>query len=317
MQLSLICPCYNEGENVNSFFNACVNAFENEIASYEFIFINDGSKDDTWSKLNELYNNNAFANIKLINFSRNFGKEAAMYAGIQKAEGKYISIIDTDLQQPPEKVVEMVNILDENEDVDCVAAYQKSRKEGKLLSGFKSAFYKVINKSSDVNFQSGASDFRTFRQNVKEAILSLGEYHRFLKGIFSWVGFNTYYIDYIAEERAAGETSWSFWKLCKYALSGIVSFTTLPLKISTFIGCLFSFFSLLYMFVIIFQKLVFDIAVPGYATTIVIISLIGGIQLLCLGILGEYISLIYIQSKQRPICLIKEYKTKRVEERVK
>lgn len=317
MHLSLICPCYNEGENVNSFFNACVNAFENEITSYEFIFINDGSKDDTWSKLNELYHNNSSANIKLINFSRNFGKEAAMYAGLQKAEGEYTCIIDTDLQQPPQKVVEMVNFLNENDEYDCVAAYQKRRKEGKVISAFKSAFYKVINKSCDIDFQSGASDFRTFRCDVKDAILSMGEYHRFMKGIFSWVGFNTYYVDYEVKERTAGETSWSFWKLCKYAFSGIVSFSALPLKVSTFIGCLFSFFSLLYMVVIIFQKLVFDIAVPGYATTIVIISLIGGIQLLCLGILGEYISLIYIQSKQRPICLIKEYKTKRVKESVK
>ncbi len=317
MKLSLICPCYNEGENIHNFFNTCVAAFEGNIDSYEFVFINDGSKDDTWGKLNQLYENDCSANIKLINFSRNFGKEAAMYAGLQKADGDYVSIIDTDLQQPPEKVVEMVNILDENADIDCVAAYQRSRSEGKILSSFKAAFYKLINKGCDINFQSGASDFRTFRRSVKEAILSLGEYHRFLKGIFSWVGFNTHYIEYTASKRAAGETSWSFWKLCKYALSGIVSFSTLPLKISTVLGCVFSFFSLLYTIVIILQKLIFDIAVPGYATTIVIITLIGGVQLLCLGILGEYISLIYVQSKRRPICVIKEYKTKKVAERIK
>lgn len=311
MQLSLICPCYNEGGNVKRFFEVCVHAFENKIDSYEFVFINDGSKDNTWDELNTLYENNPYANIKLINFSRNFGKESAMYAGLQKAEGEYICIIDTDLQQPPQKVVEMVDILTKNEEFDCVAACQKRRKEGKVLSAFKSLFYKVINKSCEIDFQSGASDFRTFRKNVKDAILSMGEYHRFLKGIFSWVGFNTHFIEYQAEERTAGETSWSFWKLCKYAFSGIVSFSTLPLKIATIIGSAFSAFSLMYTIVVAVQKVLFDIAIPGYATTIVLISLIGGIQLLCLGILGEYISLIFIQSKQRPICVIKEYKNNR------
>lgn len=309
MKLSLICPCYNEEENVQNFFNACTSAFENKIESYEFVFINDGSKDNTWAELYKLYNSES-SNIKLINFSRNFGKEAAMYAGLQKAEGEYTVIIDTDLQQPPEKVIEMVEFLDNNPDYDCVSAYQQKRSESKILSSCKSAFYKIINKICEINFRSGASDFRTFRQNVKDAVLSLGENHRFLKGIFSWVGFNTFYIPYTAEERAAGKTSWSFRKLCKYALSGIVSFSTLPLKAATFVGCTFSVLSLIYMIVVILQKLIFDIAIPGYATIIVLILLIGGIQLLSLGILGEYISLIYIQGKNRPICIIKEYKSK-------
>lgn len=312
MKLSLICPCYNEEENVQNFFKACTSAFENKIESYEFIFINDGSKDNTWAELYKLYNSES-SNIKLINFSRNFGKEAAMYAGLQKAEGEYTVIIDTDLQQPPEKVIEMVEFLDNNPDYDCVSAYQQKRSESKILSSCKSAFYKIINKICEINFRSGASDFRTFRQNAKDAVLSLGENHRFLKGIFSWVGFNTFYIPYIAEERAAGKTSWSFSKLCKYALSGIVSFSTLPLKTATFVGCTFSFLSLIYMIVVILQKLIFDIAIPGYATIIVLILLIGGIQLLSLGILGEYISLIYIQGKNRPICIIKEYKSKSVD----
>ena len=258
MKLSLICPCYNESENVAEFVEVCNRAFENKIDSYEFVMINDGSKDDTWDKLKELYALSR-VNMKIINFSRNFGKEAAMYAGLQKAEGEYTCFIDTDLQQPPEKVVEMVEILENNPDCDCVAAYQKSRAENKIVSAFKSAFYKIINKMSDIDFQSGASDFRTFRQGVRDALLSMGEYHRFLKGMFSWVGFNTHYIEYTALERQAGTTSWSFMKLVKYAFTGILAFSTLPLKLAAFIGSAFSALSLLYMVVVIIEKLVFDI----------------------------------------------------------
>ena len=313
MKLSLICPCYNESENIQKFFEACLGVLEDQIKSYEFVFINDGSKDGTWKKLQELYETHS-ANIKLINFSRNFGKEAAMYAGLQKAEGEYISIIDTDLQQPPEKILEMVEFLDRNVDFDCVVAYQEKRNECKLISGLKNSFYKVINAVSEINFQSGASDFRTFRKSVKEAILSLGECHRFLKGIFSWVGFNTHYIPYVAEERNAGKTSWSFLKLWKYAMGGIISFSTLPLKVATFVGSIFSLFSLIYMVCVIVQKLAFGISVPGYATLVVLILLIGGVQLLCIGVLGEYVSRIYIQGKQRPICIVKEYKSKKSKE---
>ena len=313
MKLSLICPCYNESENVAEFVEVCNRAFENKIDSYEFVMINDGSKDDTWDKLKELYALSQ-VNMKIINFSRNFGKEAAMYAGLQKAEGEYTCFIDTDLQQPPEKVVEMVEILENNPDCDCVAAYQKSRAENKIVSAFKSAFYKIINKMSDIGFQSGASDFRTFRQGVRDALLSMGEYHRFLKGMFSWVGFNTHYIEYTALERQAGTTSWSFMKLVKYAFTGILAFSTLPLKLAAFIGSAFSVLSLLYMVVVIIEKLVFDIAIPGYATAIVLILLIGGIQLMCLGILGEYISLIYVQGKKRPVFIIKNYESKKTDE---
>ncbi len=313
MKLSLICPCYNESENVAEFVEVCNRAFENKIDSYEFVMINDGSKDDTWNKLKELYASSQ-VHMKIINFSRNFGKEAAMYAGLQKAEGEYTCFIDTDLQQPPEKVAEMVEILENNPDYDCVAAYQKSRAENKIVSAFKSAFYKTINKMSDIDFQSGASDFRTFRQGVRDALLSMGEYHRFLKGMFSWVGFNTHYIEYTALERQAGTTSWSFMGLVKYAFTGILAFSTLPLKLAPFIGSAFSVLSLLYMIVVIIEKLVFDIAVPGYATAIVLILLIGGIQLMCLGILGEYISLIYVQGKKRPVFIIKNYESKKTDD---
>lgn len=306
MKLSLVVPCYNEEGNVKAFADACVKAFAGHITSYEFVFINDGSKDGTWNELTKLKENYK-ENIKLINFSRNFGKEAAMYAGLKKAEGDYVTIIDADLQQRPEFVVEMVDLLDANEELDSIAAYQDQRKEGKVLSFFKKCFYKLINKISDIDFYPGASDFRTFRRPMVNAILEITECHRFSKGIFSWVGFNTYYMPYTVEERNAGTSSWSMKKLFKYAMEGITAFTVFPLKVSTFVGGLMAAASLIYMIVVIIQKLAFGIAVEGYATIVVLILLIGGIQLISLGVIGEYISRIYIQGKNRPIYIIKEY----------
>ena len=308
MKLSLICPCYNEQENIEAFYETCVKVMGDAGIDFEFVFINDGSRDATWQKLCGIYERTE-SHMKLVNFSRNFGKEAAMYAGLCRCEGEYTAIIDTDLQQRPENVVRMVEFLDNNPDFDVVAAYQEKRREGKFISGCKSVFYKIINKMCDINFKSGASDFRTFRRGVVDAILSVGETHRFMKGIFSWVGFNTYYMPYKAEERHAGKSTWSFFKLLRYALGGIVSFTTFPLKLSSFVGSVMAAGSLLYMIAVIIQKLVFGIAVEGYATIITLILLIGGIQLLCLGILGEYISRIYIQGKSRPICVVKEYRS--------
>ncbi len=316
MKLSLICPCYNEEANVEEFYMSAKEALGCMAGEYELIFINDGSRDKTWDKLMSLSERGDGVNIKLINFSRNFGKEAAMYAGMSKAQGEYTAIIDTDMQQKPQTVLDMLCILEQNQDIDCVAAYQQSRRENKLIGACKSLFYKIINKISDTAFYPGASDFRVFRAGVREAILSIGECHRFLKGIFSWVGFNTYYMPYTADERANGKSSWSFWKLLRYALGGIVSFTTFPLKLASFVGGTMSLLSLLYMIAVIVQKLVWGISVEGYATVIVLILLIGGIQLLCLGILGEYISRIYIQGKSRPICVIKEYKEIKAEENV-
>ena len=190
-----------------------------------------------------------------------------------------------------------------------VAAYQDRRGEGKLLSFFKKCFYKIINKLSDVTLHADASDFRTFRRSVAESMLSLCEHHRFSKGIFSWVGFNTHYIPYVAEERNAGNTSWSFKKLFKYAIDGIVAYTTMPLRLSSIVGILMSVIAAIYMIVVVIQKLTFGIAIPGYPTIIVLILFIGGLQLTSLGIMGEYISRIYIEGKRRPICIIKNYET--------
>ena len=307
MKLSLVVPCYNEQENVHDFYSACKNAFANKIDDYEIVFINDGSRDNTWKELSLLREQNSDARLKLINFSRNFGKEAAMYAGLQKANGDYVTIIDADLQQRPELVVQMVEFLDANPDYDEVAAYQSKRIEGKLTSSLKKSFYKLVNKMCEIDFQSGASDFRTFRHEVVDAILSMPEYHRFSKGIFSWVGFNTHYMPYVAEERNAGTTSWSMAKLFSYAFEGIIAFSVFPLKIATFVGTISSIASIIYMIVVIIQKLAFGINVPGYATLVVLLLLIGGIQLITIGIIGSYIARIYIQGKNRPIYIAKDY----------
>lgn len=231
-----------------------------------------------------------------------------MYAGLQKAEGQYVTLIDADLQQSPEVVVEMVGFLETNEDYDCVAAYQQQRKEGAALSFFKKAFYKLINSLCEISFKSGASDFRTFRREMVQSILEMKEYFRFSKGIFSWVGFNTYYMPYEVRQRNAGQTSWSFWKLLKYAIHGIVAFTTAPLNIATWLGGICAALSGLYMIVVVIQKLCFGIAIPGYPTLVVLILLIGGIQMLLLGIIGQYIARIYIEGKRRPIYIAKEYR---------
>ena len=306
MKVSLVVPCYNEQDNVKAFYGACQQAFAGKIDSYEVVYVNDGSKDQTWKELTDIWEHNT--NVKIVNLSRNFGKESAMYAGLQKAEGQYVTVIDADLQQRPEIVVEMVDFLDANEDYDCVAAYQQERKEGAVLSFFKKGFYKLINSMCEINFQAGASDFRTFRRDMVEAILEMKEYFRFSKGIFSWVGYNTYFMPYEVQERNAGQTSWSFRKLFKYAIHGIVAFTTAPLNLATWLGGICALLSGFYMLVVIIQKLCFGISIPGYPTLVVLILLLGGIQMLLLGIIGQYISKIYIEVKKRPIYIAKEYR---------
>ena len=306
MKLSVVIPCFNEELNVAPLQEVCMKAFEGKVESYELIFVNDGSRDGTWKALKALYERH-LCPVKLVNLSRNFGKESAMYAGLQKACGDYVTLLDADLQQSPDIVLEMVDFLDNNPDFDSVAAYQENRSEGKFTSWCKKRFYRFMDKVCDVNLHEGASDFRTFRRSVAEAILNVKEYYRFSKGIFSWVGFNTHFIPYVAQERHAGTTNWSFWKLMKYALDGIISYTTFPLKIATGIGGVMSLLSLIYMMVVVIQKLFFGIAIPGYPTLLVAILLIGGIQMIILGIIGEYIARIYIQGKHRPIYIAKEY----------
>ena len=305
MKLSFVVPCYNEEGNVKRLLEEIKSTFL-DFSDYEVIFVDDGSSDNTKNVLKALYEENK-AFVQVISFSRNFGKEAAMYAGLSASFGDMVLIIDADLQQHPSIALNMFEILEQNPDIDCVTAYQKNRTEGKIMSFVKSCFYKVINKLSDVNFVNGASDFRLMRRNMVDAILSMTEYHRFSKGIFSWVGFNTEYIPYESTKRTSGNSKWKVKNLVKYAMEGIISFSTSPLRLSAYIGFLSSLISIIYLIVVVAQKLIFGNDVPGYATIVVLVLLLGGLQLFCLGVLGEYFAKMYIQVKDRPVYIIKEH----------
>lgn len=312
MKLSLVVPCYNEAENVALFQDAVISAFSDCGYDYEIVFVDDGSRDATLHNLKKLFAEQRCP-VKIVSFSRNFGKEAGLYAGLQYASGEYISLIDADLQQRPEIVREMVTILDTQKNYDVVAAYQDRRSEGKSLSFFKKSFYTIINKLSKVPLRSDASDFRTFRRSVRDSILSLTEYHRFSKGIFAWVGYETCFIPYTACQRAHGKTKWSFWKLLNYAVEGIIGFSTAPLRFATYIGGCTALAAVLYLFWVIGEKLIKGINIPGYATIIVLILLLGSIQLFCIGIIGEYVGRTFEQTKDRPMYIAKEvldYETK-------
>ena len=297
---SLIVPCYNEEGNVEKFLFETKMAMKDYTDSYEIIFVNDGSKDSTPKKLREIFNENKDVNIKVVNFSRNFGKEAAMYAGFTQAKGEYITIIDADLQQDPKYAVEMAKILDSNPDCDMVAAYQAERKEGKALSKGKHFFYKTISKMSGIDFISDASDFRTLRKCVADTIVALPEYHRFSKGIFSWVGYNTVSIPYEVRERESGETKWNLKKLIAYAVEGIMAYTDKPLKLPLYLGL-----ALLILAVILG---VIGLFVPYYGI-ISAILFVGSLVLICQGIGGAYLGKVHTQVKDRPIFIAKEILT--------
>ena len=313
MRLSLVVPCYNEAENVAAFQDAVIHAFDGCGYDYEIIFINDGSKDATLHNLKKLFKAQKCP-VKVISFSRNFGKEAALYAGLKQADGEYITLIDADLQQRPEIARDMVKILDDQPEYDVVAAYQDRRGEGKILSFFKKSFYTIINRLSDVTLRADASDFRTFRRSVRDSILELTEYHRFSKGIFAWVGYDTCFIPYTACERKAGTSKWSFKKLMNYAIEGIIGFSTKPLRISAYLGTLTAIAAMIYLVIVVLEKLIFGIDIPGYATMIVLTLLLGGVQLFCIGIIGEYVGKDFEQSKNRPVFIAKEILTYNDEE---
>lgn len=305
VKLSVIVPCYNEEDVIERFFDAAAAALSS-IESYELIFVNDGSWDATLEKLKKLFQSRKDVCMRILDFSKNFGKEAAMLAGLKAAEGEYVAIIDADLQQRPEILCQMAGVLDSEPEYDCVAAFQQQRKENKLIKGIKGLFYKIMNRASSVELKDGASDFRMFRRAMVESIVQMPEYHRFSKGIFSWVGFRTKYIPYDVQAREGGESKWSFRSLFHYAVDGIVSFTTAPLKLATVIGTVMFFVSIVYIAVIVIEKLFFGIAVAGYASIVALILLFGGLQLLCIGIIGEYIAKIYEQVKNRPIYIVKK-----------
>ena len=308
MKLSLVVPCYNEADNVTLFQDAVITAFDGCGYDYEIVFVDDGSRDATMFQLRKLFHKQRCP-VKVVSFSRNFGKESAIYAGLKETSGEYITLIDADLQQRPEIVRDMVRILDEQPEYDLVAAYQDRRGEGKVLSFFKKSFYKIINRLSDVNLHADASDFRTMRRNVADSIIELGESNRFSQGIFAWVGFHTCFIPYVACERVAGESKWSFGKLFNYAVEGIIGYSTKPLRIATFLGGFTAVLAFLYLILVVLEMLITGIDIPGYATIVVLILFLGSMQLFCIGIIGEYVGRTVEQSKNRPVYISKEILT--------
>lgn len=305
MKLSLIIPCYNEEKNIELFMQSCLETFKNN-RNIEYIFINDGSKDDTFSEIKKVIKKYKTENIVGINFSRNFGKEAAMLAGLKKSTGQYTALIDADLQQHPKYVKQMLEFIEKNQEYDCITCFQEKRKENKIVVCLKEVFYSLINKISEVPFYKNASDFRLFNRKVLNAILDMEEYYRFSKGIFSYVGFNTYYMPYEVNERKYGKSSWSLFGLFKYAFSGIVGFSIAPLKLATILGITIMLLSIIYLIIIIIKKIVVGIAISGYPTIICLILIFGGLQMFLLGIIGEYLGRTYVELKKRPIYIIKE-----------
>lgn len=302
--ISVIVPCYNEEKAIMSFYNEIFYVIE-DIKKYDFeiIFINDGSKDNTFEVLKILSNKDN--RVKYISFSRNFGKEAAMLAGLKSSKGEYTVLMDCDLQDPPRLLPEMISIMESG--YDSVATRRCSRKgEPPIRSIFARTFYKIMNKISQIDIVDGARDYRMMSRKMLDSILELQEYHRFTKGIFGWVGFETKWIEYENVERVEGETKWSFGKLVLYAIEGIVAFTTVPLRLASLTGGVISILSIIYTIFIVIKTMFFGVDVPGYASLISIIMFLGGIQLIALGIIGEYISRTYMEVKRRPHFIIKE-----------
>ena len=309
MLISLVVPCYNEEEVLPILYNALKEVRESQKDSgnvFEFIFVSDGSRDKTEEVIKGFAETDP--DVRYVFFSRNFGKEAAMYAGMQKAKGDYIAILDADMQDPPSLIPQMIKDLDSGE-CDRVAARRVTRQgEPPIRSFFARCFYKLINKMIDVEIADGARDFRLMRRPVVDAILSLSERQRFSKGIFAWVGFRTKWIEHENVERAAGETKWSFWKLFRYAIDGIVAFTTAPLRLATYAGFASAFAGFVYLIYYFIRAIILKIYndVPGYPSLLCFILFIGGLILMALGIIGEYLGRTYIETKNRPIFIAKE-----------
>lgn len=311
--ISVVVPCYNEQESLPLFYNEITRVADEMLQKndleFEFLFINDGSKDKTLELLRELSIKDK--RVRYISFSRNFGKEAGMYAGLENAKGDYIVILDADLQHPPKFIPQMYEYVSSGE-YDCSSTRRISRKgEPKLLSFFARKFYKVMNKISQTEIVDGAQDFRFMTRRMVDAILSMPEYNRFSKGIFSWVGFRTKYIEYENVERVAGTSTFNFWKLFMYALDGIFAFSTAPLAIASLFGVIFCIIAFVMIAVIVIKTLIWGDPVAGYPSLICVIFFIGGLQLLCIGILGQYLSKTYMESKHRPIYLISETEVSR------
>ncbi|HEM5111990.1 TPA: glycosyltransferase family 2 protein [Streptococcus suis] len=303
--ISVIVPCFNEEEAIPYFYDAMEKVHKEMGEQFEYIFVNDGSKDRTLTVLRQLSGQDRA--VRYLSFSRNFGKEAALYAGLQAAQGELVTVMDVDLQDPPEMLMEMKAMLDGNPDLDCVGTRRVSRDgEPPIRSFFAKLFYKLMNKISQVEVVDGARDFRLMRRHMVDAILSVSEYNRFSKGIFAWVGFETEYLPYENVERVAGETSWSFWKLLSYSIEGIINFSDTPLNIASYTGFLTFLLSLVLMVFVVFKTLVFGDPTIGWPSTICIILFLGGLQLMTIGILGKYLAKVFLETKKRPIYIVKE-----------
>lgn len=308
--LSIIVPCYNENDTVDLFYQAVekVKPAISDIVNLEYLFINDGSSDGTLDKLRALQAKDP-EQVHYVSFSRNFGKEAALYAGLQKATGDYVVVMDADLQDPPELLENMLHILETEPEYDAVGTRRVDRKgEPPIRSFFSNMFYKLINKISETEMLDGVRDYRMMRRQMVDAILELTEVNRFSKGIFSWVGFNTKYLPYENVERVAGETSWSFWSLFKYSIEGIVNFSEAPLSIATFVGLFSCFLAFLGLIFIVGRTMINGDPTAGWPSMICIMLFLGGLQLFCLGIVGKYIAKIFSETKKRPIYIVKEEK---------
>ena len=304
MKLSIIVPCYNEEAALPIFYEEATKVLTGITETYELIFVNDGSRDRTLKILRELAEKDE--KVKYYSFSRNFGKEAAMYAGFCNARGDYVAVMDADMQDPPSLLPQMVEIL-ENGEYDSVATCRVNREgEPPIRSWFARKFYKIINKISDADIVDGARDFRLMRADMVRAIVAMSERNRFSKGIFGWVGFRTYWLPYENVERVAGETKWNFWKLFQYAVEGIIDFSEVPLSISSWFGMAMTAVSAFMLIFLVVRKLCFGDPVAGWASTVCIMLLIGGIQLFSLGIMGQYLAKTYTEVKQRPHYIISE-----------
>ncbi|MCI8290685.1 MAG: glycosyltransferase family 2 protein [Clostridia bacterium] len=303
-KISIIVPCYNEEEVLDIFYNKIVEVSSEIDAEFEYIFVDDGSKDKTLEIVRDFSKKDG--RVRYISFSRNFGKEAAMYAGLNESTGDFVAIMDADLQDPPELLQEMYETLLTKE-YDCVATKRKTRKgENLIISWCSRLFYKIINKMSGTEVVNGARDYRLMSRRMVDSILKVTEYNRFSKGIFSWVGFNTKWIAYDNRKRAAGKTKWNFWKLFIYALDGITAFSTVPLLISALAGILFCFLAFIGILFIIIKTCIYGDPVSGWPSLVCVILFVGGIQLFCLGIMGQYMSKEYMEIKNRPIYIVKE-----------
>lgn len=303
--LSVVVPCYNEQEAIPYFYKEINNtSLDLSNVDFEFIFVNDGSVDKTLEVLKKLSKKDK--RVKYISFSRNFGKEAAMYAGLEHSNGDFVTIMDCDLQDPPSLLKEMYRLIKE-EGYDCVGTRRVTRKgEPPIRSFFARMFYKIINRLSKVEMVDGARDYRLMKRKMVNAILELKEYNRYSKGLFSFVGFNTKWLEYENVERVAGETKWSFWKLFIYAIDGITAFSTVPLVISAILGFLFCIISFVMIIIIIAKTLIYGDPVSGWPSLVCIIFMVGGIELFCMGIIGQYLSKTYLETKKRPIYIIGE-----------